>query len=292
MVTIYLHIGTHKTGTTSLQKFLFDNREVLKNKDFLYPLTGTSRHSRIRHNNLFVQLTNHKSYEPFEPQAGGWEELITEIESSKCQNIILSSEDFCHLDSFPTKITAIKDYLSSYEVKIIIYLRNQPDYFKSHYYTEVQLGDCWKYFEEYFIDKQRRGYYYERLEPWKKSFGVENIIVKLYDDPEIKNNLIKYFLKTIGCTENNLKFHKTTRQNVSTSPKVIKVMRLLNSVMIAKLKISKEKCRKLYLNKMYPTNKISKIISKIPNFIINEELISEKTKININKKFRNSNEKI
>lgn len=29
-MNLYIHIGTVKTGTTSIQKFLTDNREILK----------------------------------------------------------------------------------------------------------------------------------------------------------------------------------------------------------------------------------------------------------------------
>jgi len=32
-----LHIGTEKTGTTSIQRFLFDNLRVLRNQGFLFP---------------------------------------------------------------------------------------------------------------------------------------------------------------------------------------------------------------------------------------------------------------
>jgi len=41
--TIYLHVGTHKTGTTALQKFLRDNAELLKEQQFMYPLLSNSK---------------------------------------------------------------------------------------------------------------------------------------------------------------------------------------------------------------------------------------------------------
>ena len=33
----FLHIGLQKTGTTSLQQFLYDNNDKLKQKGFYYP---------------------------------------------------------------------------------------------------------------------------------------------------------------------------------------------------------------------------------------------------------------
>ncbi len=34
MRTLYIHVGTHKTGTTSLQQYLFDHQETLKRSKF------------------------------------------------------------------------------------------------------------------------------------------------------------------------------------------------------------------------------------------------------------------
>ena len=37
MKTLYLHIGTPKTGTTSLQHFCHDNQQKLAEKGYFYP---------------------------------------------------------------------------------------------------------------------------------------------------------------------------------------------------------------------------------------------------------------
>ncbi len=73
-------------------------------------------------------------------------------------------------------------------------------------------------------------------------------------------------------------------------------MRLLNIIMRKKLNISQKTCQKLYLKKLSNTNnKISKLILKIPEFIVNQELLSEQEKINLNllkEEFKTSNQKI
>ena len=50
---IVLHIGSGKTGTTSIQRFLAQNRARLAELGLLYPQTpGRSRHYRL---SLFIQ---------------------------------------------------------------------------------------------------------------------------------------------------------------------------------------------------------------------------------------------
>ena len=52
MVKIFVHIGTHKTGTTSIQKFARSNEEKLKMKGFFYPgysILGKKEHYGHHH---------------------------------------------------------------------------------------------------------------------------------------------------------------------------------------------------------------------------------------------------
>ncbi|MEL4896014.1 hypothetical protein [Crocosphaera sp. Alani8] len=44
----FLHIGTEKTGTTTIQNFLVKNREKLLSRSYLYPsFSGRSNHSSL-----------------------------------------------------------------------------------------------------------------------------------------------------------------------------------------------------------------------------------------------------
>lgn len=43
-MTCYLHIGVPKTGTTSVQNFLYTNRQVLQKQGFLYPVSALHTH--------------------------------------------------------------------------------------------------------------------------------------------------------------------------------------------------------------------------------------------------------
>ncbi len=40
MKTVYLHIGTHRTGSTSIQRFMANAEEALAEQGIIYPKTG------------------------------------------------------------------------------------------------------------------------------------------------------------------------------------------------------------------------------------------------------------
>lgn len=38
-MTAYVHIGTEKTGSTSIQFFLYSNRRLLQRQNMIYPIS-------------------------------------------------------------------------------------------------------------------------------------------------------------------------------------------------------------------------------------------------------------
>lgn len=65
MATVYLHIGTMKTGTSALQRFLSDNREYLKQQGVLYPDLNQGMPERFRFRNghfLVYEAGSNKEY--------------------------------------------------------------------------------------------------------------------------------------------------------------------------------------------------------------------------------------
>lgn len=294
MSKIYLHIGTHKTGTTSLQQFFSHNEQSLKNQSFLYPSAGRPKKFPHGHHNLVWGIINNNNYDP---SAGSWKELLTEIDFFNPKNVIISSENFSWPDCITAeKIFEIKEYLSNHEVKIIIYLRNQSDYLKSHYCQAIKIGYYSGSFQDYLTYQRERLNYYQRLEPWKEAFGIENIIVKIYDNIAINNQLIRDFLETINFPLTEIRINSNITVNKSPNLKAIKIMRLLNIISQKYLKLSQKKCQKLYLKKLSnPNNIISKLVARIPDFIVNEELLSEREKIGLKelkKELKNSNQNI
>jgi hypothetical protein len=55
MRNLILHIGMHKTGSSSIQQILFENREVLLKHDCYYPESILMNHSH----SLYTLFSSH-----------------------------------------------------------------------------------------------------------------------------------------------------------------------------------------------------------------------------------------
>src|SRR5687768_11764911 len=86
MKTIFLHIGSTKTGTTALQSFFSLNEARLKTAGIGYPRTGRSG---VAHHKLAEVILGRKT-----ARRPVYRELREEIEAAPEQTFVLSSEVF------------------------------------------------------------------------------------------------------------------------------------------------------------------------------------------------------
>lgn len=139
MPTLHIHSGLHKTGTTSLQKTLFDNTALLAHHGYLYPETGLSPlPNNWGHHELAYALRR--------PVAGReiWSALRREADASKLPNVILSSEELSLLPfhSFPGVLPykLIAEVFEGYDIRVICYLRPQAEMAASLYNHNVKAA--------------------------------------------------------------------------------------------------------------------------------------------------------
>lgn len=260
MTTIYLHIGTPKTGTTTLQKFLCDNREKLLEKEYLYPLSGMISTQNITglysHHGLAKACVN--MYDPKSPAVKdsrsewkkSWEDLKKEIKMIKPQNVIISSEFFTGIKEFynPDMISLTRKILEEYETKIVIYVRKQDYFFRSlyseyaksplpnkvsnHLYENSSNKNIMR-MREFIEQLKYQANYYSILELWKNSFGIKNIIVRPFEKEQMKNgSIVDDFLDIINlkCDKSDINFNSSNFQNISYSGKIIKLINLIESI--------------------------------------------------------------
>ncbi|MBN8285752.1 hypothetical protein, partial [Zoogloea sp.] len=120
------HIGTHKTGSTSIQKALYDARGALRQAGILFPSTDRgprpSKHHSIN--------TAAKSGLP-EAKDAEYRALMDEFNASGAHTMIVSAEGF----SAPTPDVAefFARFLPDFDLEVVCYLRRQDQFVESLY---------------------------------------------------------------------------------------------------------------------------------------------------------------
>lgn len=131
--TLWVHCGTYKTGSSSIQNHLFGHREALAAAGWLYPLSGLltdEAETGRRHSGLA-----YKARAP-EERRRLWDDLAREITESDARQVVLSSEVWSR-PSAARRLEAMTDRLrrtaSLAEVRAVLYLRRRATYARSMY---------------------------------------------------------------------------------------------------------------------------------------------------------------
>jgi len=220
-----LHIGTIKTGSTTLQKFFRMNESNLAKKDIFYPKTfGDRTHMKLfayscepqRRNpqKLNFGLTNAQKVEVFRNKI--WKSFCQEIKNNDCNKLLLSSEDLSsHLRS-NEEVKFLKKFLDNFvnTYKVIVYLRPQHELGISRYSEILKAGGTRRSILPE-TDENNLFYNYEKLlERWEKIFGMKNIFPRIFSKKELLNGDIKRdFVDYIGLDWND--FKDVENQNLS-----------------------------------------------------------------------------
>jgi hypothetical protein len=222
MKQVFLHIGTHKTGTTSLQFFLHKNRKHLIKLGYLYP-TQSQAHQNLAFTLMDDPRANY--------QKDTWEEVINEIESKNTNKIIISSEAF--LESGKQEfIEQVAAKLEKYQTKIIIYLKRQDKKIESNYNQNLKTGVFIGSPEQY-VEKTGMPNYLRIINNWNQCFGKENIIVRPLEKQQIPN-IYTDFLKTVGI-DSIEGFQRSEDLNIKPNLAQIIALSFINQKMATRL---------------------------------------------------------
>lgn len=279
MKTIYLHIGTFKTGTTAIQRFLKENSKWFSEQGFFIPDSQL-----IAHHPLPLSLImDYSSFRAAWPNFSGnsseiWSQTFKQIALSTCENVIISSETFCDLaneharDGKNDFIRILKHYFSGYNVKIICYLRELGTYTASMYKEAIKAGGITNSYPEEMLQyiKQHSIHLFptEYLNFYSELFGKKNIIIRYYDRKKLINeNIIDDFLDIFKLTPN---FSTTLQSNLSLNDNTVDLMRTLNFV-----KLNDEIFSKQLSNALIEASKPQNTASELVNLL--QKNIEEET---------------
>ena len=215
-----LHIGTEKTGTTSIQNFLVHNSGLLLNQNYkITKSLGKINNSgliQLANENLLsthvkkIQKINDEEYDKFlKRRKNDFKSEILNTNwplKNKKKKVLLSSE---FLQSYlnATDIFNLKSTLIDIgfdEFDIILVLRPQSEVIKSRLSTGVIAGGHYKFLcntncidlPKLYLKNSRLLDYGRTIKNWTKVFGINNI--RLLDYNKIKKNSLETnFLQAI-----------------------------------------------------------------------------------------------
>lgn len=186
----YLHVGTHKTGTTSIQRFCAQNDAALAAAGLLYPRAARLQPDVPGHHNVAFELSGDARFVPARPKLA---DVVSEIAAERPLQACLSSEAFEYLHVMPERLARLGAAFESigYGTAVIVYLRSQADYIESLYAELVKHGlrtrfapflaqilrdgvfrfaDVWTYRFDYSV----------LIDAFADAFGAESVVVRPY----------------------------------------------------------------------------------------------------------------
>lgn len=238
-----LHIGTEKTGSTSIQDFLFRNQAKLLQQGYLYPRSMMAGRGRPNHVALSAYAQNSDKLDGLRLSAGIRSPrdvdkyrvavegaLEKELRSTQDVDAILLSNEHC--SSRLTELTEVErlvGFINQYvnRISVIVYLRRQDEMALSVYSTQLKAG---KPGGDPFINAQNRIDFYDHnnlLYRWEQIVGRDNITVRAFVRSKmIGEDVIDDFLAMANISDYGLVRGEV--QNRSMSAEGMRAMERLN----------------------------------------------------------------
>ena len=236
MKRLLLHIGTGKTGTSSIQNFLYENRSRLAD-DFgvYYPefgLSATNHFGEIIHAHYpVVNWITRRRLKKLRA-------VVKELKSAGCELSILSCENFYHHFG-KEDMDYVAEIFSDFKIEIVCYVRRQDLYMESAWKQQVKVGTLKGMFADFLQRHINAGYlgevhanYYRMLKIWAAVFGLDAIHLKVFDKSEwINGDLIDDFLVDLCSLENNtarFQLVKPQKVNAALPSELIRLVQKVN----------------------------------------------------------------
>lgn len=243
--TIYLHIGPHKTGSTTIQESLGKNRVLLQKHGYLYPYFTFNVHILFNHSihlknkfyrdgekkELAVQV-NFKSKE----EQQKWEEAFDEqfkqqLSQFDGKYLIISGEILCKFSV--AQYLQLKRYLidSTHEkvnFKILMVTRNPVDLFQSHVIQKNKGGvTIKKGIENNLI--MYISFFKDLIDTLDQVFERSNIIVYRFEDAvRHPRGPAAAFLQQLGVNEQLLHHFNNEQYNPALSYEAVTILSAIN----------------------------------------------------------------
>lgn len=196
---LILHIGSPKTGTSSIQNFCVANAEQLASQGIAYPIfsqrwphVGRWRNGHGLYANAMRKAGYNTHYPSIEVEESYMADLAAAVQEASI--MLLSDETLWQMicrrkRALPT-LKQLTDALGFTEYQIVVYLRRQDLYAESFWNQRVKQGiDYTKSFKQLLESNYSKCVLnYERgIRRIEECFGKESLTIRIYDRVQLKN---------------------------------------------------------------------------------------------------------
>ena len=211
---LILHIGTTKTGSTSIQYVFDSKRRELAAQGCYWPQThGAKRHLMLALANSnaerFHEMIGNPLWQGMEP-ASRLDAYRTEFAEEmnaldpKIRQVVISAEQYSELLRSDAEIRQLHAMLAPHfsKMRVVIYLRRQDSHYASMYAQMLRMGNL----HEPNMAGVKIGFnydyeYYDLLMRWAQVFGEDAMEPRLFErTSDRKFDVVDDFLELCGVT--------------------------------------------------------------------------------------------
>lgn len=239
MARLILHIGTHKTATTSIQRFLATNRKTLADRGVFYPgynLVGKTSH--YAHLGMVNALSGqHKSFTADDALRffGKVRERMADYDTT-----IISGEPFYrHIASeygdapgmepetyWPARrayVARIHDIFGEAEIAVVF--RRQADYAQSLYQEHIKVTRYLGRFRDFLTDFWFHFAFLDQITAWQTAFPVVRAMT--FEKLVASGDAVAEFARLLGLPSDGLE--PAERHNEAMSADLVILKRMLQA---------------------------------------------------------------
>jgi hypothetical protein len=245
MPELLLHIGTHKTGTTSIQRFCGANRDALRERGIWYAPASVGKFpDHYAHHRIAHAIADRDDNYDRADAADFFDQVRRQMKSSeKC--LISAEPMYRHAlpiqprggqarlseaernARYTTYAEAVRECLGEFDVTVLVMLRRQDLFLESLYAEQVLSTGYTRNIERFAVERGPLLDYEARLSGWASVFGEDRISVRVFDPSTLNVPIERDFVEWIGVEwDDGLRIGP--RHNVTPSRAFVEFKRMMN----------------------------------------------------------------
>lgn len=229
-IKLYLHAGTHKTGTTAIQAFAYTHRRSLKRRGLLYPEYRPIIKKPQKAHHWFAHALADNEIVPLSPDSVP---MLTKRWLSKARrkhaDVFVSVEAlYRHVvdeGSYEEKrrryLTRVAEVLKSFDVHVILVFRRPDDYIRSIYQERVmRAARPLPPFAKFYKAGKNGLQYRLNAGLFKETFP--SLVCLIYEDMNVPDNFFTQFFSTMNIDVSDLDGVGIVRRSLSPAETLAK----------------------------------------------------------------------